>query len=130
MVEPPAAPVHEPRSLRGDYSRAGADYTVTQDWRGYSAEEHALWSLLFRRQSELVTGYAAPEFQRGVFALGASSSSIPRFEDTNRVLDELSGWQIVAVPGLIPEQNFLRCGVRDRGRRQVADESKSLRTSR
>ncbi len=106
MVEPPAAPVHEPRSLRGDYSRAGADYTVTQDWRGYSAEEHALWSLLFRRQSELVTGYAAPEFQRGVFALGASSSSIPRFEDTNRVLDELTGWQIVAVPGLIPEQNF------------------------
>jgi phenylalanine-4-hydroxylase len=106
MVEPPAAPVHEPCALRGDYSRAGADYTVTQDWRGYSAEEHALWSLLFRRQSELIAGYAAPEFQRGVLALGASSSSIPRFEDTNRVLEELTGWQIVAVPGLIPEQNF------------------------
>src|SRR6202044_1092423 len=39
-------------------------------------------------------------------ALGASGSSIPRFEDTNRVLKELTGWQIVAVPGLIPEQNF------------------------
>jgi phenylalanine-4-hydroxylase len=106
MVEPPAAPVHEPCALRGDYSRAGADFTVTQDWRGYSAEEHALWALLFRRQSELIAGYAAPEFQRGVLALGASSSSIPRFEDTNRVLEELTGWQIVAVPGLIPEQNF------------------------
>lgn len=106
MVEPPAAPVDEPSALRGDYSRAGADYTVTQDWRAYSPEEHALWSLLFRRQSELIAGYAAPEFQRGVCALGASSSSIPRFEDTNRVLEELTGWQIVAVPGLIPEQNF------------------------
>ena len=105
MVEPPAAPVHESRSLRGDYTHAAADYSVAQDWSAYRAQEHALWSLLYRRQSELI-GYAAPEFQRGVQALGASSHSIPRFEDTNRVLGELTGWQIVAVPGLIPEQHF------------------------
>jgi phenylalanine-4-hydroxylase len=106
MVEPSAAPVPEPCALRGDYSRAGADFTVAQDWAAYSAEEHALWSLLYRRQSALIAGYAAPEFQRGVRSLGASSSSIPRFEDTNRVLGALSGWQIVAVPGLIPDQHF------------------------
>jgi phenylalanine-4-hydroxylase len=41
-----------------------------------------------------------------VRALGASASQIPRFEDANRVLQTTTGWRIVAVPGLIPEQTF------------------------
>jgi phenylalanine-4-hydroxylase len=41
-----------------------------------------------------------------VRALGASSTRIPRFADANRVLGDSTGWRIVAVPGLIPEQVF------------------------
>jgi len=106
VVEPPSAPVHEPRSLRGDYSRAAADYSVEQRWHDYSNEEHALWAQLYARQIDLIERYAAPEFLQGVRALGASSTRIPRFEDANRVLAGGTGWRIVAVPGLIPEQNF------------------------
>ena len=35
--------------LRGDYSRAGSDYGVEQDWAGYTPEEHALYRKLFER---------------------------------------------------------------------------------
>ena len=44
--------------LRGDYSKAGADFSVEQDWGKYTAEEHALYRRLFERQSKLVPRYA------------------------------------------------------------------------
>jgi len=106
MVEPPKAPVHQPIGLRGDYSRAAADYTVEQRWDDYSEQDHAIWAQLYARQIELIERYAAPEFLQGVRALGASPTRIPRFEEANRVLERTTGWHIVAVPGLIPEQHF------------------------
>jgi phenylalanine-4-hydroxylase len=106
MVQPPSAPVNQPQSLRGDYSRAAADYTVEQDWAAYSEDQHAIWAQLYHRQIELIERYAAPEFLQGVRALGASRTRIPRFADANRVLGDSTGWRIVAVPGLIPEQVF------------------------
>jgi phenylalanine-4-hydroxylase len=106
MVQPPSAPVHLPQTLRGDYSQAAADYTVEQQWQGYSDEEHGIWAQLYARQIKLIERYAAPQFLEGVRVLGASSTHIPRLEEANRVLADLTGWRIVAVPGLIPEQNF------------------------
>ena len=29
------------------------DYTTQQDWAGYSADQHAVWRLLFERQQRL-----------------------------------------------------------------------------
>src|ERR1035441_7809486 len=104
MVQAPSAPVHEPQTLRGDYARAGADYTVEQDWRDYSEDEHAIWAQLYGRQIELIERYAAPEFLHGVHALGASATRIPRFEAANRVLADSTGRRIAAVPALIREQ--------------------------
>ncbi|MGA2024290.1 MAG: phenylalanine 4-monooxygenase [Steroidobacteraceae bacterium] len=106
MVEPPGAPAHAPGRLRGDYSQAAADYTVAQDWSRYRDDEHALWSLLYGRQIKLIEAYAAPEVLSGVQALGATAGGIPRFEDANQVLAAMTGWRIVAVPGLIPDQDF------------------------
>jgi phenylalanine-4-hydroxylase len=106
MVLPPSAPVTQPRGLRGDYSRAAADYTVSQDWEHYSAEEHAVWSVLYERQLSLLERYAAPEVLHGARALGASAQAIPRFEQINERLRAATGWQIVAVPGLVPDEVF------------------------
>ncbi|HEX4050602.1 MAG TPA: phenylalanine 4-monooxygenase [Steroidobacteraceae bacterium] len=106
MVEPPAAQVSSPHGLRGDYSRAASDYTVAQDWEHYSPQDHALWSTLYQRQLALVERYAASEFLEGTRLLGAAASRIPRFESINERLEAASGWRIVAVPGLIPDQQF------------------------
>ena len=58
--------------LRGDYANAREDYTVEQEPSAYTAEEHGVWRDLYRRQSRLVTRYAAPEFVEGLRRLRTS----------------------------------------------------------
>lgn len=92
-------------ALRGDYTRAGPDYAVEQDWDGYSEAEHALYRRLFERQARLVPRYACDEWQRAIHAL-ESHNEIPRFHDISNKLRKATGWEIVAVPGLIPDEAF------------------------
>jgi len=106
MAKQPLAPTHKPVTLRGDYSLAGADYTVPQAWESYTAAEHAVWRTLYTRQIDLIERYAAPEFVAGAHALNASAERIPRMDETNQVLEQATGWRVVAVPGLIPEEQF------------------------
>ena len=91
--------------LRGDYSRAAADYAVVQDWSAYSAEQHALYRRLFDRQAKLVPHYACPEWIEAIARLDAAQA-IPKFDDVSRQLRAATGWEIVAVPGLIPDDAF------------------------
>jgi phenylalanine-4-hydroxylase len=91
--------------LRGDYSRAGADYAVEQDWSAYSADEHALYRRLFDRQAKLVPRHACPEWIEAIARLHAAQA-IPKFDDVSRQLRAATGWEIVAVPGLIPDDAF------------------------
>ncbi len=105
-MQPPLAPTAAVVQLRGDYANARDDYSVDQDVEAYTPDEHAIWRDLYARQSRLVERYAAPEFLAGLRALRASPDRIPRFADTNAVLGDLTGWQLVAVPGLIPEEHF------------------------
>jgi phenylalanine-4-hydroxylase len=91
--------------LRGDYSRAGPDYAVEQDWASYTQEEHALYRRLFERQSKLVPRYACPEWIDAIAGLD-SAREIPRFDQVSKKLRATTGWEIVAVPGLIPDDAF------------------------
>jgi phenylalanine-4-hydroxylase len=106
MAEPPFAPTQKPVALRGDYTRAANDYTLTQEWNAYTEEDHDIWRTLYARQIRLIERYAAPEFVAGTRALNAPPDRIPRIDETNRILAAATGWQIVAVPGLIPETHF------------------------
>ena len=91
--------------LRGDYSKAGADFRVEQDWGAYTPGEHALYRRLFERQSKLVPRYACPEWIEAIAGLDAAQE-IPRFDRLSKKLRSRSGWEIVPVPGLIPDDAF------------------------
>jgi phenylalanine-4-hydroxylase len=91
--------------LRGDYSRARADFTVDQDPTAYRPQEQRLWRRLHARQAALLPGRAAPEFLRHLQALDCAET-IPDFEAVSRRLRRASGWELVAVPGLIPDRAF------------------------
>jgi phenylalanine-4-hydroxylase len=93
------------KGLRGDYASAGPDYTLAQDWDAYTADEHARWRTLYARQSAMLPRYAAPEFIDAVAALDMGGG-IPRFDKANEHLARTTGFQIVAVPGLIPDDVF------------------------
>jgi phenylalanine-4-hydroxylase len=106
MPEQPFAPTEKPVQLRGDYTHCASDYTVAQEWDRYTEEDHDIWRTLYARQIRLIERYAAPKFVAGTRALNAPPERIPRIDDTNRILAAATGWQIVAVPGLIPEAVF------------------------
>jgi phenylalanine-4-hydroxylase len=93
------------RPPRGDYASAASDYTCAQRWAQYTSEQHALYARLHQRQTAQLPGLACEEFIQAVQQLG-SADQVPRFDDVNERLYPATRWQIVAVPGLIPEEAF------------------------
>ncbi len=90
---------------RGDYARAGSDYTCAQDYAAYTPQDHDTYRRLYARQSALLPGRASEAFIAALPSLGASDR-IPRFDEINERLQRATGWEIVGVPGLIPEVPF------------------------
>lgn len=93
------------RPPRGDYTRAAADYTCPQAYASYTAQDHETYRRLYERQAALVPGRACDEFIAALPSLGVKDR-IPHFEEINQRLYKATRWEIVAVPGLIPEVPF------------------------
>ena len=85
---------------------AREDWTIDQGWADYTAEEHATWDILYERQAALLPGYACDEFLHGMQALNLHRGGIPNFDEINVELRRLTGWTVVAVPGLVPDEVF------------------------
>jgi phenylalanine-4-hydroxylase len=83
-----------------------ADWTIDQGWEKYSAAEHAVWKTLCERQTRLLPGRACEEFVQGMRALPIAADRIPDFRRLSDVLMKATGWQVVAVPGLVPDDVF------------------------
>ena len=82
------------------------DWTIDQGWDDYTAGEHGVWKTLFERQTRLLVGRACDEFVAGMQALPMRADRIPDFERLSEVLMKRTGWQVVAVPGLVPDDVF------------------------
>jgi len=87
---------------------AADDWTISQDWRSYTPAEHALWDTLFERQAKMLSGRVSPAFLQGLDVLRMSKPGIPDFEELSERLQKLTGWRVVAVPGLVPDEDFFR----------------------
>ena len=105
MGQAPVVYGQSTRPPRGDYSRANADYTCPQDYAAYTAADHDTYRRLYERQRALLPGLASQAFIDALPSLGASDR-IPRFEAVNERLYKATGWELVGVPGLIPEVPF------------------------
>ncbi|WP_097093200.1 phenylalanine 4-monooxygenase [Novosphingobium sp. Chol11] len=82
------------------------DWTIPQDWDSYSPQDHAVWDALFARQAALLPGRAVKEFIDGLDILRIAKPGIPNLEDLSERLMKRTGWQVVAVPGLVPDDVF------------------------
>ena len=82
------------------------DWTIDQGWERYTAEEHAVWRRLYERQAKLLPGRACDEFLDGMQRLPIAADAIPDFRRLSDVLMKATGWQVVAVPGLVPDEVF------------------------
>lgn len=83
-----------------------ADWTIDQGWDDYTPAEHAVWKTLFERQTKLLPGRACDEFIEGMKNLPIGAEEIPDFRRLSEVLMQRTGWQVVAVPGLVPDEVF------------------------
>ena len=83
-----------------------ADWTIDQGWDRYTPAEHATWRTLFERQAKLLPGRACDEFVAGMRALPIGADEIPDFRRLSEILLQRTGWQVVAVPGLVPDEVF------------------------
>lgn len=98
-----AAPRH---GLAAGVQPSRADWTIDQGWARYTPAEHATWRTLFERQTQLLPGRACDEFVQGMQALPIGAAQIPDFRALGEVLLQRTGWQVVAVPGLVPDNVF------------------------
>lgn len=82
------------------------DYTIDQGWDQYTVQEHQVWRTLFDRQTHLLPELACAEFVEGMQHLPMGPDQIPDFRELSEALKPKTGWEIVAVPGLVPDDVF------------------------
>jgi phenylalanine-4-hydroxylase len=87
---------------------AAADWTVPQHWEELTSEDHWVWDTLFARQQTLLHGRAVEAFQQSLEVLHLSRPGVPNFDELNDKLHARTGWTVVAVPGLVPDDVFFR----------------------
>jgi phenylalanine-4-hydroxylase len=85
---------------------AAPDWTIPQGFERYTEAEHQTWITLYDRQAAVLPGRACDAFLRGLDALDLHGKGIPDFAALNENLRALTGWTVVAVPGLVPDAVF------------------------
>lgn len=87
-------------------AKRNPDYTIDQDWTSYSAEEHGRWDRLFARSVAVLKDRACPEFLDAMRLLQLSEAGIPDMERLSDRLEPVSGWRVVPVTELVPDDVF------------------------
>jgi phenylalanine-4-hydroxylase len=89
-------------------AQSADDCIIDQNWGRYTKEDHAIWGTLFERQQKTLKGRVAQEYLDGLEALGIGAEGVPDFKRMNARLRKITGWEVVAVPGLIPSRPFFQ----------------------
>ena len=90
----------------GESSKSTVSWIIDQRWSEYTEQEHNLWLRLYERQRDVLQRRACKPFLDGLGALDLHGDGIPDFKILNSALKPLTGWEVVAVPGLVPDEAF------------------------
>jgi phenylalanine-4-hydroxylase len=82
------------------------DFVVPQHWDRFTADDHAVWDLLFARQVDLLGSRVITPFLDGIDLLRLDHPGVPDVDGLNAILTPRTGWRTVAVPGLVPDEIF------------------------
>lgn len=81
---------------------------MRQIYENYTAEDHKVWSLLYKEQMKHLPEIAAEDYLKGITKCGFKSDRVPNFDEVNKGLDAATGWKIYVVPGLIDNKPFFQ----------------------
>jgi phenylalanine-4-hydroxylase len=87
-------------------ARRNPDFTIDQDWASYSRAEHDRWDRLFRRSQTVLRERACDEFLATMDALALSEGGIPDMAKLSDRLEQITGWRVVPVVELVPDDVF------------------------
>jgi phenylalanine-4-hydroxylase len=87
-------------------AKRNPDFTIDQDWASYSRDEHDRWDRLFRRSQAVLRERACDEFLTAMAALELSEAGIPDMAKLSDRLQRLTGWRVVPVAELVPDDIF------------------------
>ena len=83
-----------------------ADFVVDQRFDAYSPPITRPGRGCIGARPNCCAAASATNIFEGLAALGIAADGIPDFRDLNRVLKAATGWEVVAVPGLVPDRVF------------------------
>ena len=92
-----------------EVARGAESFVTTQDWSAYTAEQHAVWGLLYERRMRELEATGSRVFLEGAAAIGLRPDRVPDLAEVNGRLAARTGWAAVPVTGFIPAGSFFRC---------------------
>jgi len=106
-----AAQLEMPRAQARNSRRApllakAAPFLIEQDYAGYTAEQHAIWSELVRRRMPQIEQHAAQEYLDGFAYLDLPYDRLPSLRALSVKLGRRTGWNTTAVSGFMPGPAF------------------------
>ncbi|OGX82319.1 phenylalanine 4-monooxygenase [Hymenobacter glacialis] len=79
---------------------------TVQDYARYTADDQWVWRTLFERQMQVLPAVASGRFLEGLPRVDFQAGKIPDFAEVNPLLDQATGWSLVAVPGIVDDRTF------------------------
>lgn len=79
---------------------------LQQVYELYTPEDFKVWDTLFNRQMRYLHQHGATLYLDAVRRIGFNAAAIPDFGKTTERLYETTGWQLTAVPELVPQDDF------------------------
>jgi len=79
---------------------------IKQDYNSYQKEDHNTWTLLIEKHKALYENKVSKVYLDGFKKLGLNENRIVNISEINKRLENLSGWSLVPVTGLIPTRDF------------------------
>lgn len=104
MQSPSSAPAVEKNRFKN--AVRNPDWTIDQDWASYTPEEHDRWDRLFAGAIETIRTRACREHLEALERLRLSDGGIPDMAVLSERLAPLTGWRVVPVTDLVPDDIF------------------------
>lgn len=86
--------------------RVAAPFLIEQDWKAYTAEQHAVWAELVSRRMPQLREHACAEYLDGFSQIGLQEDQLPDLKAVSARLAPRTGWASTPVSGFLPADAF------------------------
>jgi phenylalanine-4-hydroxylase len=79
---------------------------LTQVYSDYTAQDFAVWKILFDRQMKTLEPIVSEEYLQALEQVKFTNDRIPDFKEVNTILKSITGWSLEVVPNISPQKEF------------------------